>query len=107
MVEASRFTPLNMQLYNNDDHHCPAPRWLRDRLAPACQRPKEHTATREIPLQSVESVTAMQSERLRMRAELLETIAAAQRTVARSRALLAQADVIPGREKFPLLVPRP
>jgi hypothetical protein len=27
MVEASRFTPLNMQLYNNDDHHCPAPRW--------------------------------------------------------------------------------
>jgi hypothetical protein len=23
MVEASRFTPLNMQLYNNDDHHCP------------------------------------------------------------------------------------
>jgi hypothetical protein len=49
----------------------------------------------------------MQSERLRMRAELLEAIAAAQRMVARLRALLAQADVILSREKFRLLAPRP
>jgi hypothetical protein len=62
---------------------------------------------REFPLQHVESATAMQSERLRMRAELVETITAARRTVARSRALLAEADVILGREKFPLLVPQP
>jgi hypothetical protein len=53
----------------------------------------------EFPLQPVESVTAMQSERLRMRAEHLEVIAGAQRTVAQSRALLAEADIILSREK--------
>jgi hypothetical protein len=61
---------------------------------------------REPQLQPAESVTAMQSERLRMRAELLEVIAGARRTMAQSRTLLAEADIILGREKFPLLVPR-
>jgi hypothetical protein len=49
------------------------------------------------------SVAAMQSERIRMRAELMEVTVAAQRTMARSRALLAEVDAVLAREKLPLV----
>jgi hypothetical protein len=49
------------------------------------------------------TVAAMQSERMRMRAELMEVILAARRTVARSRVLLAEIDAVLDREKLPLL----
>jgi hypothetical protein len=51
------------------------------------------------------TVAAMQSEKLRMRAELVEVIAAAQRTVARSRALLAEVDAVLAKERSPLVTP--
>jgi len=43
---------------------------------------------------------------MRMRAELAEVIVAAQRTVARSRALIAEVDAVLAREKSLLLAPR-
>ncbi len=46
------------------------------------------------------SAAAMQRERLRMCAELVEVIAGAKKTVARSRALLAEVDTVLAREKF-------
>jgi len=52
------------------------------------------------------TVATMQSERMRMRAELTEVVVAAQRTVARSRALLAEVDAVLAREKLPLLTPQ-
>jgi hypothetical protein len=51
------------------------------------------------------TVAAMQSEKLRMRAELVEVIAAAQRTVARSRALLAEVDAVLAKDKLLLVTP--
>jgi hypothetical protein len=45
----------------------------------------------------------MRSERLRMRADLVEMIAGAKLTITRSRALLATADAILNREKLPLV----
>jgi hypothetical protein len=52
------------------------------------------------------TVAAMQSERLRMQAELVEVIAAARRTVARSRALLAEVDDVLAKEKSPVAMPQ-
>jgi hypothetical protein len=45
----------------------------------------------------------MQDQRLRMRMELVEVIANARDTIARSWLLLAEADAILAREKLPLL----
>jgi hypothetical protein len=52
------------------------------------------------------TAAAMQSERVRMRAELTEVIVAAQRTVARSRALLIEVEAVLAREKLPLVAPQ-
>lgn len=49
------------------------------------------------------SAAVMRSERLRMRADLVEMIAGAKLTITRSRALLATADAILNREKLPLV----
>ncbi len=49
------------------------------------------------------SAATMQRERLRMYAELAEVITGARQTLARSRALLAEVDVILARHKLPLL----
>ncbi len=49
------------------------------------------------------NAAAMQRERLRMYAELAEMIAGAKRTMARSRALLAEVDAVLAREKLPLV----
>jgi hypothetical protein len=49
------------------------------------------------------TAAAMQRERVRMRAELTEVIVAAQRTVARSRALLVEVEAVLAREKLPLV----
>ena len=49
------------------------------------------------------TVATMQSERMRMRAELTEVVVAAQRTVARSRALLAEVDAGFGQRKIAAL----
>jgi len=59
-------------------------------------------------LQSTDSniMADMASERLRMQADLVEAIAGAQRTLAQSRALLTEVDVILAREKLPLLAAR-
>lgn len=51
------------------------------------------------------SAAAMQSERLRMRAELLEVIVGARRTMAQSRALLIEVEAVLAREKLPLVAP--
>jgi hypothetical protein len=50
-----------------------------------------------------QTIAKMQSERLRMRAELVEVIANARDTIARSWLLLAEADAMLAREKSPLL----
>jgi hypothetical protein len=52
------------------------------------------------------SVAIMRSERLRLRAELVEVIAGTKRTLARSRALLAEVDAILAREKSILSAPQ-
>jgi len=52
------------------------------------------------------SVAAMHSERMRMRAEVMEVMVAAKRTVAQSRALLAEVDAVLAREKLPLVMPQ-
>jgi hypothetical protein len=52
------------------------------------------------------TAAAMQRERMRMRAELTEVIVAAQRTVARSRALLVEVEAVLAREKLPLVTPQ-
>ncbi len=49
------------------------------------------------------SAASMQRERLRLYAELAEIIAGAKQTIAHSRALLAEVDVILARHKLPLL----
>ncbi len=49
------------------------------------------------------SAAAMQRERLRLYADLAEIIAGAKRTVAHSRALLAEVDAVLAREKLPLV----
>ena len=51
------------------------------------------------------TAASMESARTRMHLELVEVIAAARQTVARSRALLAEADAILAREKLPLIKP--
>jgi hypothetical protein len=50
-----------------------------------------------------QSAADMQDQRLRMRMELVEVIANARDTIARSWLLLAEADAILAREKLPLL----
>ncbi len=49
------------------------------------------------------SAATMQRERLRLYAELAEIIAGAKQTIAHSRALLAEVDVVLAREKLPLV----
>ena len=51
------------------------------------------------------TAASTQSARSRMHLELVEVIAAARHTIARSRALLAEADTVLAREKLPLIVP--
>ena len=58
------------------------------------------------PVRSQNRPAAMQRERMRMRAELTEVIVAAQRTVARSRALLVEVEAVLAREKLPLVTPQ-
>jgi hypothetical protein len=59
------------------------------------------------PLQFAKRTSAavMFSERLRVRAELLELIIGTRQTMAQSWALLAEADAILAREKLPLVAP--
>ena len=59
-------------------------------------------------IQSADSnlIAVIASDRLRMRADLVEVIAGTQRTLAQSRALLTEVDVILAREKLPLLAAR-
>jgi len=52
------------------------------------------------------TVAALQSDRVRLRGELKEVIVGAQRTVARSRALLAEIDAVLARERLPLPGPQ-
>ncbi len=49
------------------------------------------------------SAATMQRERLRIYAELAEVIAGAKRTIAHSRALLAEVDTVLAKAKLPLL----
>jgi ABC-type Fe3+/spermidine/putrescine transport system ATPase subunit len=49
------------------------------------------------------ALAVIQSERLRMRAELMQLIAGARQTIARSRALLTEVDALLANEKLPLL----
>jgi hypothetical protein len=51
-------------------------------------------------------IAAMQSERSRMQAEVGNAIAGAERTLAQSRALLAEVDAFLAREKTPPSNPR-
>lgn len=58
-----------------------------------------------LPPADPKSAATMQLERNQMRADLIELMAGARRTMIRSRVLIGQADAILARGKSPLIAP--
>ena len=81
----------------------PGRRCLRDQL---CSRLNGKRSTAMLASSFPSTAASLQSLRARMQVELMEAIAGARQTMARSRALLAEADAILAKERLPLIAPQ-